>query len=328
MTGAEVGSGANVGGGRRKTTGTRGRPKSFCALVAVAIAAWASDAPAEERVGLGWGRLFTNDLLGDGKDRWRSGSYTVSRVIGPAWTGSLPTQFGSVIELRFGGEIIAPSNLADPDKRDRPYAGNVSAGVHTHWAVGEAEVRTGLDLVATGQQTGVASFQEWVHDWSGLGSGEINVNQLPDAIYPTISGEAAQRLVVQDAAYVRPFVELQAGVETFARVGADLLIGPYWADSLAIRDNVSGQLYRGVAGSRMRGVSGIIGADYAYIFDSEYLPSGAGADFKTERVRVRAGAYMQWERVGVFYGATWLSKEFDGQPESQIVGSLRIDIGF
>ena len=48
-----------------------------------------SFAAAQDRVTLGWGRLLTNDLLGDGRDRWRTGSYTLSRVRGPAWGGSL-----------------------------------------------------------------------------------------------------------------------------------------------------------------------------------------------------------------------------------------------
>ena len=60
-------------------------------------------AMAEERVTLGWGRIFTNDQIGDGKDRWRTGSYTVSRVRGPSWQGHAGHGFGDILELRGKG---------------------------------------------------------------------------------------------------------------------------------------------------------------------------------------------------------------------------------
>ena len=43
----------------------------------------AAQAQTPERQFLGWGRLFNNDFLGDGQDRWRTGSYTISVLKGP-----------------------------------------------------------------------------------------------------------------------------------------------------------------------------------------------------------------------------------------------------
>ena len=78
--------------------------------------ALASPIAAEQRVTLGWGRLFTNDALGDGRDRWRTGSYTVSRIKGISWSGELPTTPGEIVEFRFRADTIAPASLTDPDK--------------------------------------------------------------------------------------------------------------------------------------------------------------------------------------------------------------------
>ncbi len=55
---------------------------------------------AQERVTLGFARLFNNDALGDTRDRWRSGGYSVSRFRGERWGGSLPTEFGAILEQR------------------------------------------------------------------------------------------------------------------------------------------------------------------------------------------------------------------------------------
>ena len=56
-------------------------------------------ANAAERGRIGYGRLITNNFIGDGQDRWRTGSVASSRVWGPERTGQLPTRFGELIEL-------------------------------------------------------------------------------------------------------------------------------------------------------------------------------------------------------------------------------------
>jgi len=65
-----------------------------------------SDVPspfgAGKRQRIGYGRLTTNDLIGDGEDRWRTGSITTSRIYGYDWNGVAPAQFG---ELHTLGEL-------------------------------------------------------------------------------------------------------------------------------------------------------------------------------------------------------------------------------
>jgi hypothetical protein len=43
---------------------------------------------------------------------------------------------------------------------------------------------------------------------------------------------------------------------------------------------------------------------------------------------LRAGVAWRGPRFGVFYGVTWLSPEFVGQPDAQLLGSLRFRMNF
>ena len=52
-------------------------------LLALAGLCMGDAALAQDRTILGYGRLFNNDLIGDGHDRWRTGSYHFSVVTGP-----------------------------------------------------------------------------------------------------------------------------------------------------------------------------------------------------------------------------------------------------
>lgn len=52
---------------------------SFIAL-ALSLTVAVGSAQADPYEKLGYGRLMTNDFLGDGEDRWRTGSWTSSRA--------------------------------------------------------------------------------------------------------------------------------------------------------------------------------------------------------------------------------------------------------
>lgn len=282
---------------------------------------------AAEQVTLGYGRFFTNDALGDGKDRWRSGSYTLSHVRGQAWEGRLPQTPGEVIEYRFRIEMIAPQNLARPAAQDRRYAGALSAGVHTHFARGPAEIRLGADLVAVGPQTGVGKLHRNLHQMLGMAVPGDLPNQLPNHFYPTLSAELAQPYQL-GALHLRPFVEAQAGVETYVRVGGDLVVGRFGQGGLMLRDHVTGQRFNGVRGPAVPGVSVTLGGDVARMFDSAYLPDGGAVTSRKTRARLRAGVNWQGKRSEIFYGVTHLGKEFEGQTAGQTLGSLQLKLRF
>jgi hypothetical protein len=290
-------------------------------------AAPAGVADAEQRVTLGWGRMFHNDALGDGHDRWQTGGYALSMVRGYSFNGSLPSRPGEVLEWRLAANIIAPADLQKPGPDDRRYAGTLSLGLHSQWQWQTAEIAFGADLVATGPQTGIGSFQRWAHKRLGMDEPQVLDDQIGNGLHPTLVAETGRRMSFGPAE-LRPFAELRAGAESLVRVGADLTFGHFGPGDLMIRDAVTGQRYRGVAGDLHPGFTFTLGADIARVFDSAFLPGGEAATLADDRSRLRAGIQWQGQRHSVFYGVTWLSKEFEEQPEGQVVGALSLNLRF
>lgn len=294
--------------------------------VLVMMAGLAPPAMAQDWQVLGLGRLFSNDRLGDGDDRWRSGSTTLSVVQGRAGTLALPDRIGRLLDFRLQTAIIAPSPTGP---LDRPYAGIVALGLYSHNAFGPTEFTLGADLVLVGPQTGVAAFQAGFHDAFSLPAPRGTASQLGNAVHAGGSAQLVWPLRLADRLTLRPFVQVQAGAEDLFRAGADLLIGPAGSQPLWLRDPTTGHLYPGLAGTATAGLSLLLGADAAQINNSAYLPENLGYLAESERTRARLG--LQWQSAsgaGLFYGLTWLSPEFRGQPEGQVLGSLRLDFNF
>ncbi|MFB9148780.1 lipid A-modifier LpxR family protein [Roseovarius ramblicola] len=289
----------------------------------------AGTAQAEGRYRIGYGVIFTNDLIGDGDDRWRTGSVASSRVYAPGWEGTAPRRFGEMLELRFNGEIIAPEDVSHPAPMDRPFAGALSLGLHTHMAHGGVDYALGADMVVTGSQTGLDDFQDWLHDIVGGDriSGRTKRGQVDDGFHPTGVIEAGRSFDF-GTARLRPFAEARAGVETLLRAGADITIGGLTRGELLVREPVTGQRYR-VVREDGAGTALVLGADIAWVGGSEFLPGSATVTREDYRTRVRGG--LHWEgRSGasLFYGVTWLSEEFEQQDEGQVVGSLKFRLPF
>lgn len=306
--------------------------KRLFLLIALASVAtsFGHDLAAQDRVTLGWGRIFTNDQIGDGDDRWRTGSYTVSRLRGPFWSGYENARFGDVLELRGHASVIAPDNLTVPDAQDRPYAGVLSLGMHSHFGWNGNEVAFGGDLVLTGPQTGLGGFQTWFHDTLGMvpPSDAVLNAQIGNRAYPTMVAEAGRPISIGQNVQARPFVEVRAGVETLLRLGGDVMIGRFDRGGLSLRDATTGQRYRGVKGTRQDGLSLSLGADVAQVFDTALLPSTGSITASDTRYRMRAG--LQWQAKGAtaFYGVSYLSPEFDQQDQGQVVGALSLNLRF
>jgi hypothetical protein len=298
------------------------------AMVAFSLPATAQTGPEfAGRQTLGVGRLFTNDYLGDGNDRWRTGSYVLSVVRGPEWTGALPAQPGRILEYRFRNEIIAPGRLNGPGSDDRPYVGLLAWGVHSHHALGAVEYSLGVDIVAVGPQTGIGDVHAWFHEEVDAPRVGVLDDQIGDAVSWLATAEYAHSLKMGESAVLRPFLEVQAGVEDLLRVGADLVFGPVAGGGLLLRDIPTGQLYPGIRSGA--GLSFIAGADWARVMESDWLPSRGGFLATEDRMRARAG--VNWQSAGsasFFYGLTWLSPEFEGQEEGQLLGSVTLRILF
>jgi len=283
---------------------------------------------SQERVTLGWGRLLNNDAIGDGEDRWRTGSYVLSRVRGPSWTGALPAMPGEILEFRLRFETIAPADLIVANPNDRRYVGALTLGMHTHFDWSGVETSAGVDAVIVGPQNKISSLHGDLHDLLGLPEPTVFGTQIGDAIYLTAVGEIGKTYSFGSVAQVRPYVEAQAGAETLLRVGGDVTFGSFARDALMLRDSTTGQRYRGVTGDRVEGMSLTLGGDIARIYDSEYFLAGDVATVTDTRSRLRAGVHWQGAQSEAFYGLTWMGKEFDQQVEEQVVGSINLRLQF
>ncbi|TCL08104.1 uncharacterized protein DUF2219 [Shimia isoporae] len=306
-------------------------------VVCVSIAIFTSSAfakdrdakPAGAREALGFGNLLVNDAIGDGYDRWRSGSYTTSRIWGRGWNGDLPETFGDVIEFRFGGEVMSGESLTRPAPSDRPWAGTFFWGLHTHFKRGKTEFVFGGDLMAVGPMTHLDDLQTALHDLIGIAgpSDAVRADQIQNQWIPRVVGEVGRDLQLGATGTLRPFVEVRAGDETMARAGFDVTFGKFGQGELLVRDWVTGHRYRAIR-NHQRGLSFVAGADIAKVFDSVYLPGSRGYELTDARGRIRAGLHVRGKAYHVFYGVSWLSKEFKAQTEEQVVGAIKLDFNF
>ncbi|MBB06432.1 MAG: hypothetical protein CML03_13125 [Pseudooceanicola sp.] len=306
-----------------------GPMRQFCLCVLFLICATSGALAQEGRLSyLGSGRLFVNDMIGDGDDRWRTGSISVSHVFGPGWRGQLPERPGEIIEVRVMGEVIAPYRLNRRNAGDRPFAGSWSLGAHSHFQRGGWQMSLGADAVITGPQTGLANLQQFLHRTVGFdhkASPSVLAGQIPNGIHAAGVFETGRDYAV-GRAILRPFVEARAGVEDLARVGFDLTFGSVGRRELMIRDTVTGIRYRTIGASE-KGHSLVLGADAAKVWHSIYLPSGRN-QITDLRYRARAGLHWQGNRWRQFFGLTWLGPEFVGQRSGQVVGAVRFDYRF
>lgn len=272
-------------------------------------------------------RMFVNDALGDGHDRWRSGAYFVAGL----WGGDvqrLPAQAFQLWEWRLRAEIVAPEDLVTPAPGDRRYAGILAPGIFTHFAPGGFEAMVGLEAVLTGPQTGLGNFQREVHEWLDMPVPQVLDDQIPDGIHPTFRAELARSVPLGGQARLRPFVEVQAGLETYARAGVDLTWGGWGQSAPMLRETVSGFRTEAATGPAGQGVSFTLGADMARVFDSELLPAGGAAVLSDTRVRARLGLNWQGEKSEAFYGLAWLGEEYEGQEGGQVLGAIRLQLNF
>ncbi|MFD1343629.1 lipid A-modifier LpxR family protein [Litorisediminicola beolgyonensis] len=304
----------------------RGLAGAVVVLLSLCLAEAAS---AQDRVRLGYGRLFINDSMAAAKDRWHTGGLISSRIWGQHWDGEAPEKPGEIIEFRWQGRVIAPSNLRAADPDDRRYAGVLSLGLHTHFQRGGIDFATGGDLVLTGPQTHIDEFHAALHDVLDIAppSEAVFDNQIGNGIHPTFVGEAARSTALGSAIELRPFAELRLGDETLARAGFDMTFGGLAFGGLRVREPVTGQRYE-VIPRAQPGYSFVLGGDIAQVQSSVYLPEDDGPVLSDVRSRVRAGVHWQGEVHSVFYGLTYLGEEFEGQEEGQFVGAARIRLTF
>ncbi len=307
----------------------RGLHIALKAVVLSATLVFPSASVAQDLVQLGYGRLVNNDFLGDLKDRGQTGSYVSSRVYGKSWGGKLPVRPGKLLEFRLQADIKAPDNLVSPAASDRPYAGSVSLGLHTHYEQAGFEIAMGAEMVMVGPQTRLDQFQTALHDGLGVAppSQATRSNQIGNDFFPGALVEFGKPISFGSRSQLRPFIEARGGVETLLRAGVDFEIGKLTQSDLMVRDGITGQRYRTMLLGD-GGVSFVIGIDTAVVAESAYLPSSRGFTLTDTRDRARAGVYWQRKNSHGFVGLTYLGREFTTQASEQVVGSIRLALKF
>ena len=291
------------------------------------IAALVSPAGAQERRALGGVGVFTNDYLGDRKDRWRTAALTRSEFRGTPWQGQIPED-GMITEFRLRMEMIAPTRIwTAPEPGERPFVGLIAPGAFAHFRRGATEFRLGAEAVFIGPQTGIAGLLDSAHDTFGFKDPQALSAEIGDAILPTgIAGVA--RPITHGTALLRPFARASLGAETTATLGFDLILGAGGATSLFARDPVTGHLIAAARATDAPGLTFSAGADLTAIFGSHLLPGGQGYETEPARLRLRAGLDADILGWDIFYGLTYLGPEYSTQSEGQTVGSIAMFLRF
>ena len=282
-------------------------------------------AEAEETGYLGFAWSHSNDSLGDWHDRWRSSSSEAGILTGPAGMDQAPPRLGQLLEYRFRSDILMPANVRSPHPGDRRHAGMVALGLHSHARRRNLDLRVGGEVVVIGPQTGLYDIQTRLHRILGFDIPNLPDFQIGDTVRLEASAEAGATLR-SGGWTIRPFVEVRTGTEDIFRSGIDLMSGS-GPDDLTMRAVATG--HRVPFGLiRRTGLHYVAGADVAWVGKSIYLPEALGYRLTPVRVRLRGGIHYTGRRFDLFYGLSWLGKEFEAQPEGQFVGTLQFKIRF
>ncbi|HUF87250.1 MAG TPA: lipid A-modifier LpxR family protein [Thermohalobaculum sp.] len=297
--------------------------------------------------------VFWNDRYGDGKDRWKTGGITQSYVFPErifTETGWLADR-AMALEVNLRAQVMTPDDTSntgiDPD--DRPYAQYAAAGLYVRsiarprpleapFAPGlglQVEDRVGVEIGWQGDPLPFFELRDALHGMTGTGGSMGNgADVIGGEILANLEGRRSWRLHLPGAARdieLVPFVQGSLGMrEVSARAGADLFIGSALAGRSWGSDLATGAVMAGDA-PRRDGFhwTVFLGADVGYVAWDAFLDGGFAADGRSvdrEEIvgRARAGVFLEHGRVGVGFSLNWLSKEFETQPEGQLIGAFQL----
>lgn len=321
---------------------------------------WQSEQTELNAEGIVW-----NDYLGDGQDRWKSGGVTQSftfpeRIFDTnPWTPWFKGR-ASGIEVQARAVVVSPDNTAvpaapsDPDVAarptgDRPYAQYFGLGgylrsdkrprpVGANGTTLEVEDRLGAEIGWIGEPLFLFDVQDAVHDALGMAPTEASEgNSVGSGVLLNAEGRRTWRVhrcTGTTDVQVAPYVDVSAGMrQNDVRAGADLI----WGRDLSVRswnmDPATGAMIPGSTRSA-DGLDWAIyaGGDVGYVASDALLGGnglgGPSVDPEPLQVRLRAGAVAGTGRFQLHYGVAWLSPEFHGQDEGQLIGAISVKLPF
>lgn len=259
-----------------------------------------------------------NDFLVDsGRDRWRTGGATLVQFLRLA---------GTEAELRLRGEFITPWNSLQAGI-DRPPAAIAGAGLFFGRDLGGgAQLRAGIEIVHVGAS--LFAFQSALHEYFNLRGYDYAArgDKTAERSYGALHAEISRSLTLGPAT-LRPFAGFEAGFENHSRIGIDATLGGPGFASLSSRDPVSGFLLpawrRAEFANGRSGSALVLGVDLARDHGSNLFTRG-GVQPTRYRTRARVGVMHSFANWTGFAGVTHLSREFEGQIEPQVIGTLAL----
>ena len=268
---------------------------------------------------------FSNDAIGDGRDRWQSASYQRSFIFDKNDAGMMQQ-----IELRGRAQIVSPWT-SSRQEQDRPYSSVLGFGAFAHGDLIGLESHVGGEIVVQGDHTGLPAFQSGAHDFLGLDKSYDPENTSDEHVSDrvTVRGEAglAKSFRPFEGVLFRPYGFIAIGADESATIGMDVVLGSLAQSSSWTRDHVTGQLLTHQADTK-EGFSFVAGIDATRVLSSMHIPEESAVAPEVTQTRARIGAQLYVGAADVFFGQTWLSEGFVGQSDTQRVGTLSVSFNF
>lgn len=296
--------------------------------------------------------MIWNDRFGDGGDRYKTGGMTQSWLLPESifsdenWIDG----HAAAIELQGRGFIATPSNTTNPAPNDRPFAQYVGVGTYLR-TFGEpvsvdfnttmsVEHRIGVEVGLQGDPLPLFELQEALHgtttDMGRMGRTAANTLDTEVLVNAEVKRTHRYHMDLEETEVeIAPYAQASLGMrENSVRVGADLITGSSLKARTWNHEPAIGALIAGGSAPR-EGVNWAtwIGADIGYVASDAFLDGGfdrsGPSTARTElTARVRAGVMMEVDNFAVTYSLSWLSQEFDAQPDGQLVGGFQVKYRF
>ncbi len=248
-----------------------------------------------------------------------------------------------------GQNIYTPVNTVATGLlvNDRPYAGWLYLGVGVVWKDSEVRNSLVLDIGVVGQASQAEEVQDFVHDLRGFDSPNGWDNQLDDEIAFTLAYERKWRWPrhARRSGFdweVLPHAGLAVGtVRTFANVGAEVRAGLNLPDDF-------GTPSIGPAATTSTPVDGEMGADRSrfdvgtYLFarvdgravarniflDGNTYGDSHSVSKKPLVADLSAGVAINFKNTKLAYALVYRTKEFKGQADEQVFGTVSVNWTF
>ena len=172
---------------------------------------------------------------------------------------------------------------------DRAYVGHLSIGLHRHFQAGGLAYNFGVDASLLGPQTGLMGLQKTVHSELGqpFPSDFVRNTQVSNKFVLGSLTEVAHPSPLSPSTNIRPFAEVQTGVEDLIRIGVDVGLFGDLSEALLARAPVSGRHYS-IIDRAEEGFLLSAGVDLTRVIGS-LISSGNALRASKYRARTRVG---------------------------------------